>query len=114
MRLNFHAAHKRLWNWLAENPSRGKHSWPEWKCNGGNISEVVEHCFACEVGYKNSGTTRFPWRCYKCPMSWGKFKYCHSPGYFSRWEDAEADYAITKNAKIIANLPWNGRKVFEI
>ena len=36
--------HKRLWNWLSENPEATKSDWPEWNI----IGHSVNHCFACD------------------------------------------------------------------
>ena len=42
-----HTNHIKLWQWLADNPTKDKCDWPEWKENGGNIKYTYNYCFAC-------------------------------------------------------------------
>ncbi len=73
-----HTAHKKLWNWLAENPTKKKWDWPEWEHNGGQyISQ--SYCFACDYdtqyeAYGDEG-------CDNCPFG---FSMCNE--IFHEWE----------------------------
>ena len=37
-----------LWQWLADNPDKGKWKWPEWEYNGGKIPYCESDCPLCE------------------------------------------------------------------
>lgn len=51
----FQTYHWQVWNWLAENPTKGKSEWPGWLCE--ELRAIVEEhdvvscsmCFACAV-----------------------------------------------------------------
>lgn len=75
-----HTNHKRLWNWLANNPNCIKADWPEWNFNGGNTDDVDYLCFACHA---SPNPQKGKWSgCYwSCPLIWdgddccGRFYY---------------------------------------
>lgn len=54
MKFNY-TAHKKLWNWLAENTDKSKHDWPEWKENGGKYEPSLSDCFACDYAEDRAG-----------------------------------------------------------
>ena len=56
-----------LWQWLADNPDKGKWDWPNWKHNGGKIPKCESNCPLCE--YINS----YKGYCSDC-LLWGKGK----------------------------------------
>lgn len=43
-----HHWHKKLWNWLAENPGKYKHDWPEFSQRFKNI-RIKNNCFCCTI-----------------------------------------------------------------
>ena len=98
-----HTAHKELWNYLAENPTKQKEDWPEWKINGGKYSNVEYHCFACE--FTIGGT------CCDCPLIWPSD--CCTDGYntnnyglYKKW--AKEGISLEERTSLalkIANLP---------
>ena len=97
-----HTAHKELWNYLAENPTKWKEDWPKWKINGGEYSSVCHHCFACEFTVDNI--------CYDCPLIWPN-GYCYE--LYEKW--AKEGISLEERTSLaikIANLPVkNGIKI---
>lgn len=106
MRINFAAAHKRLWLWLANNPHHSKRSWPEWRHNGGRIPYVRSHCFACEAAFR-TGTCPLKKSCKMDTTIWRCLK---------EWKQLSASTLdeIPALARKIANKPWKGRQFFDI
>ena len=100
-----HTNHKKLWNWLAENPDMEKSDWPEWVFNGGSVEEVEQLCFACQ--YTTTPNGRFD-SCSNCPVIWKKNKglYHCINHEFGEWDFAEAGSQKRRNYALrIANLP---------
>ena len=86
--------HRKMWNWLAENPGKWKRDYlmrydPE--------AKLVANCYLCE----------YTWLlCNECPLEW-KTDRCFR-GLFGEWEYAMkcGDYALAAEiAKQIAELP---------
>lgn len=97
MRKFNHTAHKELWNYLAENPTEYKVSWPGWEWNGGKYKEVNSYCFACEFTEGDA--------CYDCPLIWPS-GYCTSySGLYNKWDMSHDDEERASLAFQIANLP---------
>ena len=93
-----HTAHKELWNYLAENPTKQKEDWPGWEVNGGKYNKINSHCFACEFIV---GST-----CCDCPLIWPSKQCIGIYGLYQRW--VEQDISLeerTSFALKIANLP---------
>lgn len=63
-------AHKNLWAWLAEDPSRSKDDWPGFM----ELDTVKNECFACEHADKvgNGNDTDI---CEYCPLAVGAKKF---------------------------------------
>lgn len=93
-----HTAHKELWNYLAENPTKWKEDWPGWKINGGEYSSVCHHCFACEFTIDSI--------CYDCPLIWPNGCCTGYYGLYEKWakEGISLEERISLALKI-ANLP---------
>ncbi len=100
MKLNFQAAHKRLWKWCMENPGKSKIDWPEWVHNKGKIPKVCAYCFPCEAAHQLSAPELNG--CKVCPI-----------GNCDIYKVGEITQTI-RTAKILMNQPWTGRKVYEI
>ena len=93
-----HTAHKKLWNYLAENPTEYKGDWPGWEVNGGEYSEVDSHCFACE--FTLGGT------CCDCPLIWPNGCCTGYGGLYNTWVNTSINLEKrTSLALKIANLP---------
>ena len=91
-----HPNHKKLWLWLAENPSKYKYDWPEWEENGGEIAHAQAYCFACEYTDENGD-------CDECPLEWSP---CPSRcDLFHVWDSARDLNKRSELAKQIAYLP---------
>ena len=113
-----HTNHKKLWNWLADNPDKNKKDWPEWTFNGGDVCEVSDGCFACdyreayeelayacEEGLYSGGKSS----CNSCPLKWPKDASgqlrCRHGGLWTLWLSADNSVTRSKYALQIANLP---------
>ena len=92
-----HTNHKKLWNWLAENPEMEKEDWPEWEDNGGSVLWVFYHCFAC--GYAKL-------ECSACPLIWPSGRCLTDNGIYEKWANKCAEDPETRKelARQIANL----------
>lgn len=108
MRINAHKAHRRLWNWLANNPGEEKYCWPEWKENGGAIPHVRDRCFACAITGDGA--------CKECPIEWPGSGFCagDDDDLFCIWCGTGTPESRVEIAKRIANLPWKGPKMLEV
>jgi hypothetical protein len=97
-----HEGHKKLWQWLADNPDKEKidyfieHKVPE--------DEIPKHeCYACD---SRGGSILEP--CSTCPLNWSASgtNHCDLDGYFAEWKYARGNpYFRRKYAKIIKDLP---------
>jgi hypothetical protein len=85
--------HRELWQWLADNPTKGKQQWPPFQ----KRKQPFAGCFACEcAGIKNGVAL-----CHKCPCDWGgENVLCaiddKSP--FMKWRDSKGKKTRTKYA----------------
>lgn len=86
-----HYNHKRLWNWLANNPGRWHSHWPEWEWNGGCVldTKIDANCFACAsvlhiLGYDEDGFEDTYVDCDECPFDWQDETLCSH--FDSNWE----------------------------
>ena len=69
-----HSAHRRLWNWLSNNPGKFKDEWPGWKGRGGEFFSSKK-CFACDVART----------CLSCPLDWDQYICSSAFSHFSIW-----------------------------
>ena len=104
--MTWHDNHKRLWNWLADNPMKedgtltGKWDWPEWDFNGGSIKAVELLCFACQGSHK----------C--CVLIWPN-EFCVGDdrnGLYNQWIKATNPTTRSRLARQIADLPLRKEK----
>ena len=96
--------HRELWDWLYENPEKGKDDWPRWEFNEGKIKEVENDCFLCELAMRDGVVI-----CEKCILSPIPYKpvFCLNCLY-DRWHNAETNKTRKKYAAIIRDLPERG------
>jgi len=89
------AAHKEMWNWLAENPAVTKHEYPPFKelYAKGLHSEVPFHmCFLCEYAFGQIQIgDDLAHYCDYCPLDWDVFKnitsYMCEESFYGEWRD---------------------------
>lgn len=103
--------HRRLWQWLSDNPSMEKKDWPGWKCEdnlwptslygylepvcGGIGFKSAVHCYACAIAYIRYCTkdTYGREKCDYCPCDWGSDEWdspimCeHADALFDQWNN---------------------------
>jgi hypothetical protein len=84
LRTRLRELHRELWQWLADNPDKGKTDWPGWKRRSEDpeIDEAYRHascCFSCLC----AGFEKILRTCRKCPCDWGA-RRC-GPGHYGRW-----------------------------
>ena len=106
--------HRELWEWIIKNPFSNKDEWVRWRSNGGNIENVYNDCFACDIARKLIGSDRSVSMCAFCPIKWKGNRGCNNP--FSVWceyiwakEDGCYRYA-TKMARKIKDQKWINSK----
>lgn len=111
--------HRRLWQWLADNPAKDKKDWPEWSFQGGTIYWVTQFCFACQMTQYDE-IRPFMLSCSKCLFVWPGIscvdnEYCDDlQGLFNLWRyesnlNKRREYALEiKNLPI--NKNWEKRK----
>lgn len=63
--------HRKMWHWLAKNPTKDKLDWPEWE----NFKYVQCNCFACQYAYNKGNSLT---NCSLCPFEWGNGTGCYS------------------------------------
>ena len=73
---NAHELHKEIWTWLADNPDKGSDDWPRWEKKGGDVQNVKNDCFACEINKMRGGE-----ECKRCPITWEGPKCTNDPDY---------------------------------
>jgi len=91
-------AHRKMWQWLSENPKVSKGSWPGWEANRGRYPNQFADCFLCKDG------------CKLCPLIWPGSGICletrEGNGLFSKWSRSFwGSKERAKIAKQIAELP---------
>ena len=102
--------HKKMWDFVVNNPEADKCEWPGWKSNGGNIEYVWNHCFACDVARKliPPGENISP--CGLCPVKWeGGIKCLDKTSLWSRYieaMEAEKYDEVKRIATLIRDIPW--------
>ena len=102
-----HTNHKKLWNWLAENPDKEKTDWPEWVYNEGHTHSVTVDCFACDYADEMRG------KCGACPLIWpvnsdGQARCDLRGGLWEMWASIRPSKRSKNRVKYalqIANLP---------
>lgn len=100
-----HTGHKKLWNWLADNPGKGKQDYfTEHGFYADGVDTVPQdNCYACEYNGGCFQPGRYcpltGWgatRCYENNGLWDKFEYYLLVGSYGK---------ACETARKIANLP---------
>nr|DAF77996.1 MAG TPA: protein of unknown function DUF4508 [Caudoviricetes sp.] len=100
--INYEAAHRALWNWLADHSEAEKDDYFEdWDA----ASVPKSRCFACEVAHRKAWRTPAYHRCRFCPLGGESVVGCDS-GLFDQWWESVAPETRRKLALQIAKLPW--------
>ena len=100
-----HTNHKKLWNWLAENPDKEMYDWPEQNKRYENNEHLSN--FACI--YRNQVSAYR--NCISCPLIWPENKnstrncYDANSGLFNKYFYSRDLKERSKYAFQIANLP---------
>jgi len=83
--------HRKLWNWIADNPDKKKGEWPDWIYFD---DEIKNCCFLCE--YVDS--------CSECLLDWEVTDRCNGDSYYVLYLKSNNEQDRSKYARIIANL----------
>lgn len=86
--------HRKMWNWLAENPEMGKEDWFVRKKYTADM-RPESGCFACDECERDCG---------KCPLD-RRVIGCGG-GLFNIWSNTPDMHTKSRLAKVIAGLPW--------
>jgi len=89
------AAHREMWNWLAENPAAKKEEYPPFKESHtkGLYAEIPLHvCFICEYAAQQAKELLRPdYYCDYCPLDWDVFKnitsYMCEESFYGEWQE---------------------------
>ena len=94
--------HMELWNWLSENPEKGKSDWPGWNYNGGKYRWVDNDCFMCEINFSHSNCDGCPLvqeKLWGGPQKAGNIGYCEHPlSAYARWLRSKANLEARSEA----------------
>lgn len=95
------AEHRKMWRWLAENPTKRKieYIFDELSKRNINTGEMINQCFLCTY----TGA-----HCESCPLDWGSATNCCDEGnasLFKKWIHARSIEEKAKLARQIAELP---------
>jgi len=93
------AAHREMWNWLAENPAAEKEEYPPLKelYAKGLYSEIPRSkCYLCEYAFQQAKELLRPdYYCDYCPLDWDVFKnitsYMCEESRYGEWRDNYTD-----------------------
>lgn len=101
--------HKKLWNWLADNPNKWNADWPLWKTNGGCVEMMIGYDVICSQTPGVCENCMLKWsnhpdgNCFKLspsqPHSGLRYRYMHTRNPLKRKQLAQA----------IANLPLKNK-----
>lgn len=96
--------HRKMWNWIADEIEKRKRvciiiDLKMQYCEDNDLT-LKNGCFCCEYDDMNYG-------CVKCPLDWGKGKYCSTDKYslYTRVAYADTWQEQAGLARQIANLP---------
>ncbi len=79
--------HRKLWDWLAKNPGKEKHDWPEWDNYSPYEPLYNSYCFACMVS-EDCATCLFEWPGMDCFDAEVRHD---NEGLFAHWDDASVE-----------------------
>ena len=93
--MSYKEAHKKMWKWLAKNPTKTKYDWLELYTK--NFATFpMNCCFACEASHG---------MCDLCPIMDNVIDECLD-GLFEKYCYAQSDKERSKFAKEISKLKW--------
>lgn len=98
--------HRKMWNWLADNPYSNKCHWPGWENHNDDIFKKDENKYCHLCGYISCAIDQ---NCFNCPLDWGIADMCMDKypkkSCYIRYIEALTLKSKSKYAKEIANLP---------
>ena len=104
--INYEEEHRKLWNWLANNPKAWKSDYFEDQ----DIDSIPRsYCFACEVAYRAADRANTYASCRFCPLGGPRIVGC-GDGLYNDWHEAVGPERRQQLALQIANLPWKEKE----
>lgn len=104
--INYEEEHRKLWNWLADNPEAWKSDYFEdWDYD----SIPKAYCFACEVAHREADRAGTYVSCRFCPLGGERIVGCDF-GLYNDWHAAVSPERRQQLARKIANLPWKEKE----
>lgn len=102
--INYEEEHRKLWNWLADNPEAKKHDYfKNWDRTPYN------ECFACEAALQEANRANVAYFCPFCPLGGERVVGCEF-GLFDRWWGSTIPKRRQQLARKIAKLPWKEKE----
>jgi len=111
MKTFHHTAHKKMWDWLSNNPNASKEAYL--RSFDSSNANIINGCYACSAGWINHDSCA-------CPLLWGH-DYCEwedencpeiaapHEGLYARWCYLDPKYTTDRAqiARQIRDLPLN-------
>lgn len=104
--INYEEEHRKLWNWLANNPEAWK---PDYFEDRDIDSIPYNRCFACEAALQEANRMGTYHICGFCPLGGERIVGC-SDGLYAEWWTAASREDRCQLALQIANLPWKEKE----
>ena len=104
--INYEEEHRKLWNYLADNPKAGKSDYfKDWDYD----SIPHRECFACEAALQEANRMGTYHICRFCPLG-GEYVVGCRDGLYIEWQRAVSPERRQQLALQIANLPWKEKE----
>lgn len=87
--------HRRLWHWVADNPSKQKEDWPGWNEEGYHTQNL---CFLCQYRVDKASERKC------CLLDWGEHSCIREGSIYERYEGSSDLEKRSRLAREIALL----------
>ena len=101
--------HKKLWNWLADNPFKTNAHWPLWDINGGCVESMFQYDICCSVTTTNCRGCMLMWSKNPTGSCWHLSESHLFTGLRYKWKKTNNLKKRSQLARAIANLPLRNK-----